>query len=551
MLLLWGPPDQSQHTFGAAEIYSTDGFGQNRDAKRGSAMGQYEGRLGKKGSYRVTATAYSTHYHTAGVIREDDFQNGRIGFYDSYDLSTFARAHTPQGGDSSRYSMAGDVEWRSGNVTFGHQLFVIKRDMRLLENFTGFLLDVQEPLQSLHDQRGDMLDMNVRELTLGARGFGKIQGKALGQKQELELGYFARGDQVDGTQQRIEASTGVPYFTETDLSSQLGDIGLYADANVRVTSWLGFRGGVRSDLFTFNVLDNCAAHGVSHPSPTNPPVNQSCVDQQNFGRHREPDQRASTSSVAVLPRATVLFGPFEGFTLSGSYGQGVRSVDPEYITQDVGTPFASIKAYEGGVSYVRSFSDTLLVARSIFFQTHVDRDLIFSQTAGRNVLGNGTTRTGWVGAGRVTGPWFDESANVTLVKSSYDDTHLLVAYVPGVVVRSDSAVFADLPVEFSGHSPRGSLALGTTYVGPRPLPYGQKSQDIFTLDSSAALSWTNYELELSVSNLLGTRYRLGEYNYASDFHSEPQPTLVPERSFTAGPPRTILLSLSINVGGAT
>ena len=67
------------------------------------------------------------------------------------------------------------------------------------------------------------------------------------------------------------------------------------------------------------------------------------------------------------------------------------------------------------------------MARSIFVQTHVDRDLIFSQTAGRNVLGNGTTRTGWVGATRMTGSFFDESANVTLVNSSYDDTHLLVA----------------------------------------------------------------------------------------------------------------------------
>jgi len=60
--------------------------------------------------------------------------------------------------------------------------------MRLLENFTGFLLDVQEPLQSLHDQRGDMARPDVHELTIGARGAARMHGSLLGQRQELELG---------------------------------------------------------------------------------------------------------------------------------------------------------------------------------------------------------------------------------------------------------------------------------------------------------------------------------------------------------------------------
>jgi hypothetical protein len=61
-----------------------------------------------------------------------------------------------------------------------------------------------------------------------------------------------------------------------------------------------------------------------------------------------------------------------------------------------------------------------------------------------------------------------------------------------------------------------------------------------------------------VSNLLDTQYRLGEYNFASDFRSSraqpagssTQPTLLPERTFTAGAPRTIYASFAINFGGA-
>jgi hypothetical protein len=47
---------------------------------------------------------------------------------------------------------------------------------------------------------------------------------------------------------------------------------------------------------------------------------------------------------------------------------------------------------------------------------------------------------------------------------------------------------------------------------------------------------------------LDTQYRLGEYNYASDFQSEPFPTLVPVRHFSAGTPRTVLVSIALNYG---
>jgi hypothetical protein len=539
MLLTWGPSGESEHTFAAAEIDSTDGYGQNRDATAGSAMAQYEGSIGQRGSYRVTAQGYATHFHTAGVIREDDYEAGRIGFYDTVDPR--------QGGDSSRFSLAGDVSTHVGQTILEQQVFLIRRGLRLRENFTGFLLDVQEPLQTIHTQRGDLLDLDVGETTYGARGFARLRGTFLGQPQQLELGYFARGDDATGTQQRI-AQDNHPYKTDSNLQSMLGDLGLYADADLRLLSWLTLRGGLRGDVFTFDVNNLCAVQDVSHPiASTN---DASCLTTEDFGAHVEPNQQSSTASTAVMPRATVLLGPVHDFTFSASYGQGVRSVDPIYITQDVRTPFASIESYEGGVTYARSIHDVSLVARSIGFQTHVDKDLIFSQVTGRNVLGVGTTRTGWIAALRATGPWFDESANVTLVKSAFDDTHLLVPYVPDVVVRSDSAVFADLPLQVEHQPLRGALSAGVTYVGPRALPYSERSQDIFTIDVSATIAWSGYEVGLVSTNLLDRQYRLTEFNYASDFHSQAEPTLVPVRHFTAGAPRGIFATFSATFGGA-
>jgi len=558
LLLLWGPAGESRGTLAGAEVFKTDGFGQNRDSQRATAMGQYEGRLGAEGSYRVLASAYSTHYHAAGMIRQDDYQNGRIGFYDSYSASSFAHQAIPEGGDSSRYSLSADLDSRAADTTLSQQLFLTYRSMRILENFTGFLLDVQEPLQSAHGQRGDMLDLTVKETTIGARGSARWHGQALNEPQHLELGYFARGDFTSGIQQRLAAATGHPYLTETNLDATLGDIGLYADADLKPVHWLTLRGGIRADLFTYDVMDNCAVHDVDHPSSSNPPVDQSCLRQEDYGKPREPNQHASTSSIALLPRASLLFGPFAGFMLTASYGQGVRSVDPNYITQDVKTPFARIDSYEGGVVYAHQADQLALSARSIFFVTRVDKDLIFSETEGRNVLGAGTTRSGWAGNARVTGSFFDESASLTLVKSEYNDTHLLVAYVPSFVFRSDTALFRQLPWELLGQRARAALGLGASYIGPRALPYGESSDPVFTLDASATLNFSHFEFGLTVSNLLDSQYRLGEYNYASDFRSarsqpggaSSQPTLVPERTFTAGAPRAIYGSFAINFGGA-
>jgi len=545
LLLTWTPPGGDPGTFVAAELYQTAGFGQNRDGRRGTVMAQVQQHVGS-GDVRVSASAYLASFHTAGVLRDDDYRAGRVGFYDTYDPL--------QGEDASRYSLSAELSTRHGNVSLRNFVYGIARPLRLRENFTGFLLDVQQPQQSPHGQRGDLLDLDVMEWTVGARGSAHLRGVVRDLAQELELGYFVRGDFVSASQQRIEAATGHPYHTDTDLDSRLGDVGLYVDGNVRFARWLSLRGGVRGDLFTFDVNNRCAVQSVEHPSMTSPPGDASCLTQQNFGAYREANQRASTSSVALLPRASLILGPFAGLGASVSAGQGARSIDPQYITQDQRTPFATVNAAEGGLTFNRRFEERAmeLALRSVAFFTHVDHDLIFSETAGRNVLASGTSRLGSASSARFSGPFWDVAASATYVKATFDDTHLLVPYVPDLVLRADGALHGDLPwwgERLGGRPLRASLAVGFTFVGPRPLPYGDRSDAIATLDAGATLGWWFLDLSVTTQNLLDTRYRLGEYNYASDFHSQPFPTLVPVRHFSAGAPRTVMFSIALHYGG--
>jgi hypothetical protein len=567
MLLTYGPKDGATGTFAAAELYQTAGFGQNRAGRRGSVIGQYEGHIGTNTTFRLTAQAYVSSFETAGLVRQDDYKAGRIGFYGTYD--------TGQGEDAQRYSVTAAFETHAGRMVFNNQVFGIVRPLRIREDFTGFLLDTQEPSQDLHGQRGDLIDMHNQAFTVGAKGSGRIHFNIFNQPQDIEIGYFARGDYVSSTQSRLTATGQLPWGTndvaykqETNLDSWLGDIGLYADLNLHFTRWLVLRGGLRGDIFTYDIDNHCAqpASSTGALEPNRPTYDASCLDQYGSpAMHREPDQRVSTANAAYMPRATILVGPFYGFGLTTSAGKGVRSIDPIYVVQGQLSQFATVNAYEGGVTYSHRFRNFLDVqVRAVVFDTMVNHELIFDQSIGRNTLCGGSNRLGSANSVRLKAPFFDINANLTYVKATFTDNAScldqsltqaagnLVPYVPDLVFRADAALFGELPWKRAHpwHKPINmALATGITYVGPRPLPYGQRSNTIFTIDANATASWWLFDLGLSVTNLLGSQYRLGEYNFVSDFKSGSSPTLVPSRMFSAGTPRTVLFSLAVHYGG--
>ena len=210
-------------------------------------------------------------------------------------------------------------------------------------------------------------------------------------------------------------------------------------------------------------------------------------------------------------------------------------------------PYAKATGYEGGVSYHHPFGAVDFNARSVFFATHVDHDLVFSEVVGRNVVGGGTTRAGWTGSARATGRFFDLGGSVAIVRATFDDTGDKLLYVPPVSVRFDGALFADSPFRVMKSKITGTLGLGATYVAPRPLPNGDAADAYGLVDLGGSLKWKLFTLGVRLTNLFGAEYKISEFNYASKFASGAT-SQAPVRHFVAGEPRGVFATLSVNFG---
>jgi len=504
ILAMWRP-GQNEHTFAAADLGSTDGFGQNRASTHATAIGGYELPVGKTGTLRFLSVAYATQYQQPGPVRADDVAAGRIGFYDTYDPT--------QGGSSSRFLLGATFADKVGSVNVSQSAFAGYRDFRVRANETGFL----------EDPRGDLLDQHAGTLTAGARGSARKSTTVLGLKQELELGYFARLDRVDSTIERDLFRTTTPYQTDSDLASTLSNLGVYADTSLKPVRWLTLRGGVRGEFFGFDIRDQL-------PSANAPQ-----------------GQTHSVASGVLEPRGSLLIGPFCGFAFNLSAGIGARSMGPQDVIANADAPYAKVAGYEAGVSYRRPFGAVDFTARSVFFTTHVDHDLIFSEVAGRDVVGGGTTRSGWTGSARATGRFFDLGGSVAVVRATFDDTGDKLLYVPPVSVRVDGALFAESPFKVLRSKITGTVGLGATYVASRPLPNGDAADAYGLVDLGGTLKWKLFTLGVRLTNLLGAEYKTNEFNYASSFGTTAAPS-APVRHFVAGEPRGVFATLSVNFG---
>lgn len=492
-LAAWGPEGQPEETFVAAEFARADGFGPSRAWNRASAIGQGVVPLGGGVDLRLLATTYAGRFDSPGVLRLDDFEQGEVGFFDTYGQ---------QRGASTRHQALVELRYADESSEAALSTYAVLRSFRLRQNFTGFLLD----------PRGDLTEQLHDATIIGGRGH--YEKRLFEDRLRVELGAVWRHDQIEQSQGRLRNVDGVLYETDADNELGITDVGLYADFNLVIVDGLHVRGGARIEALSF------------------------LIDEQLAGTPRR-----EALGFKVAPKATIDWKAVDQLRFFLSYGNGFRSPQAVSLGQGEQSPFTEVHSGElGGRLELGRFLRTTVTG----FVTYVEEDLIFDHATGQNVFDGPTLR----GGGQILLessplPFLHATVAATYTRATKPETGDVVPFVPPFVLRFDVDGHEHVTDLFG--SPLGVFAsFGGSWLPPRPLPFSEESEPILVLETAVGLEYDRFALSVEIYNLLDARYRDAEFVYASDFEQGAGTSMVPARHFTAGRPFTAQATLTVN-----
>ncbi|MBA3547195.1 MAG: TonB-dependent receptor, partial [Nannocystis sp.] len=475
----------------------------------------------------------------AGVLRQDDVAAGVVGFYDHY----ASPAASAQSASAARGQLALELERRGeggGRTQFAAHVSLV--DFHTRENYTGFLQ--RGMVMPEWVGRGDLIEQQNRDLGGGFRlshrsGWWR---PAKWLSAALELGSSARIHRIQQSQNLLQAPQNEVWDRRIDAEVLATDIGLHADLDLRLGKHLQLRGGVRADVLHFDIDDRLGNY----------------IAPYQVASHLVGYRRTATG-VAAGPRVALEAKPLPWLRTFVAYGQGYRSPQARQLEEGERAPFTKVHSVEGGLRIAPQWKRPLQFTAA-GFGTFLAQDLAFDPQEGRLERIGPTRRSGLVAALSARPvPWLTAAASLTYVHAILtapppatvaDPNPAYVAgqllpYVPPVVVRIDLGVDKQL-TRLAGKPLALRVGSGFSHLSRRPLPYGQAADPLYLLDATAGLRWAWVEVGVEAYNLLARRYAASVYSFVSDWGTGPVPSRLPAQHFAAGPPLTVLGTLTLS-----
>jgi hypothetical protein len=512
----------AQGTFVALDLRGENGFGVQRAAQSAVLNGRFETEIARGVRVSIFGAGQMSQFASAGVVREDDVARARLPCGPGRDAQFFCSRDPEQGGASSRALLDAGLSIRELGLASDNHLFAGYRRLRIRENFTGIALD----------PRGDGLDEQYEVVTVGLRGRARFGTRFFDQPQVFELGYVVRQDVGTTRLLRLRDEGGIPHTAVFDDDLSLTQIGAHLGAELRFTDWLALRAGVRADVFGLSARE------------------KALPDEDRMGP-RLPVDTTDAWGLSIAPRGSLHVALAPWLTWQTSVGVGTRSSDATALSTSEAAPFARVIASETGLVVDHEDGELHLDARLVGHHTHVDRDLVFDATRGRNVEVGASSRLGalaYVALGLAdfltSSVSFAWSEAFLLPDRGFALTSSVrLPYVPRWVARAD--VVGRYPVVVDGETISLGLGVGAGLLGERPLPLGQSSPPVFLLDAQAEIGWRDLSLRVAVTNATDTRWQSAVFRYASHWDAATPASMVPEVHFAAGAPIAVDVSLGI------
>ncbi len=496
-LLMFSPTKDTVRTLFAAEGYYTDGPFQNDNRYvRGNLLGKATMNPLGRDELVITGTFQKSQWNGSGEIPLRAVHDGSLDRFGSIDPSEGGKTLRSTGRLNYHYDTP------SGGRFFANAYAQYYR-FDLFTNFTFFLND---PVN------GDGFQQSDRRVVYG----GDVGYKQLVRFFDMDgaatVGFQTR---VDDIHARLGPQVKrAPLGTTVDSTISEASYAPFLKLELQPTPWLRLSGGVRTEVFTFDVRNRCAG----------------CAEQP----------AGNTSSGLVLPKMNVILGPWFGTEFFANYGEGYHSNDARSAVAQVASPLAKARNYEVGVRS-KPWGPEGVELVATLWALDLKQELVFVGDEGTTEIRGASRRRGMEVAarGQVWGPLYF-NGSVTWTKAEFTNGN-------AIPLAPEVTAYGALLLRW----PEGLISqLQATYLGVRPLVEDR---------SAKAPSWTTFDLSeryqlpvklphgrleafLFVQNLLNTKWEQATFYFDSRLRNEA--AAVADTHFVPGNPRFVMAGLA-------
>ena len=496
-LLMFSPTKDTVRTLFAAEGYYTDGPFQNDNRYfRGNLLGKATMNPLGRDELVITGTFQKSQWNGSGEIPLRAVHDGSLDRFGSIDPSEGGKTLRSTGRMNYHYDMP------SGGRFFANAYAQYYR-FDLFTNFTFFLND---PVN------GDGFQQSDRRVVYGGDVGYRHSGHLFDMDGAATVGVQAR---VDDIHARLGPQVKrAPLGSTADSTIFEASYAPFLKLELQPTPWLRLAGGVRTEVFTFDVRNRCA----------------NCAEQPV----------GNTSTGLVLPKMNVILGPWFETEFFANYGEGYHSNDARSAVARAASPLAQARNYEVGIRSKPWGPDGVELIGTLW-ALDLKQELVFVGDAGTTEIRGASRRRGLEVAarGQVWGPLYF-NGSVTWTKAEFTNGD-------AIPLAPEVTAYGALLLRW----PEGLTSqLQATYLGVRPLVEDR---------SAKAPSWTTFDLSeryqlpvklphgrleafLFVQNLFNTKWEQATFFFDSRLRNEAAG--VADTHFVPGSPRFVMAGLA-------
>ena len=496
-LLMFSPTKDTVRTLFAAEGYYTDGSFQNDNRYfRGNLLGKATMNPLGRDELVITGTFQKSQWNGSGEIPLRAVHDGSLDRFGSIDPS--------EGGKTLRST--GRLNYHYDTPAGGRFFANAYAQYYRFDLFTNFTFFLNDPVN------GDGFQQSDRRVVYG----GDVGYKQLVRFFDMDgaatVGFQTR---VDDIHARLGPQVKrAPLGTTVDSTISEASYAPFLKLELQPTPWLRLSGGVRTEVFTFDVRNRCAG----------------CAEQP----------AGNTSSGLVLPKMNVILGPWFGTEFFANYGEGYHSNDARSAVAQVASPLAKARNYEVGVRS-KPWGPEGVELVATLWALDLKQELVFVGDEGTTEIRGASRRRGMEAAarGQVWGPLYF-NGSVTWTKAEFTNGN-------AIPLAPEVTAYGALLLRW----PEGLISqLQATYLGVRPLVEDR---------SAKAPSWTTFDLSeryqlpvklphgrleafLFVQNLLNTKWEQATFYFDSRLRNEA--AAVADTHFVPGNSRFVMAGLA-------